>query len=395
MRVSVRLSKLVSLAAAVVAGSLCWCNPAWAGGSADAGSVQTFLDSICSTFSVAPCPKLPTVTQGVLAIAGYTYSRPESIRASQNISPGSVYASNLPPIPGNPLVPVVLPVKPKDFANLALTPLAFISASSNEDEQQDQQQATPTQLYNPAADTFLSAVTSFGSVQGTLQPQMLNVFYEDLSQTNREFTSGQVVADLWLPLAVAKLDASGNIASETPVFTKLEIKSCANGQSSCFKANAIGGIGTPAKPIPADQLGLHFAIVFGPSLVSTETHLIVEVQVPLLISNLLEPVYFSFTSPQASIIGTVTFGVDDVGAPAPGLGPGSYVGIPPYPGPQTPVPTPSPNIVNFGVCASLPPNDNGQTPVRAVAAFLDIATDGTTLVSAPTGSSTNPAVQCP
>src|SRR5437667_7943333 len=80
-------------------------GPARAGGGGeDAGNVQTFLNMICQDFGISPCPQLPTITQGVLTVAGYVYARPESIRRSQNISPGSVYAGNPPPVPANPPV---------------------------------------------------------------------------------------------------------------------------------------------------------------------------------------------------------------------------------------------------------------------------------------------------
>src|SRR5437016_6082407 len=108
---------------------LCCCaGSAQAGdGGADAGTIQSFLNTICGSFGITSCPQLPTVTQGTLEIAGLGYARPETIRRSQNVPPGSVFASNPPPIPGNPVVPVVLPVTPPAFSNLALTPLAFIS----------------------------------------------------------------------------------------------------------------------------------------------------------------------------------------------------------------------------------------------------------------------------
>jgi hypothetical protein len=399
MLVSIRCVKISGFVAAAM--WLWAAGSAWAGdGGADAGNIQTFLNSFCGALGITSCPQLPTVTQGVLEVASLGYARPESIRRSQNIPPGSVYAGNPPPIPASPVVPVVLPLTPLAFSNLALTPLAFISASTNAGF------ATPAQLYDPAADTFFSAATTFGTVEGFPQPQVLNLFYDDLARSNRAFTNGQIVAVFSLPLVVLNGDGT-----ERPVMTKLQIKSCGNGPTSCFQANATGdflGNGTPQTQNAAD-VGVDFALVFGASPTSTHSHAIFEVQAPLVVTVANDPTYFNivagnfpfFFSPQVSIIGTVTFAAENVGfTPTKGgiLPSGASIGIAPYPAPTTTVPIPpGPATSTFGFCANLPDNSNGPAARLhpAVATFVGIATDGETLASTPLGASSMPTLQCP
>jgi hypothetical protein len=187
------------------------------------------LNTICSDLGISPCPQLPTVSQGVLEVAGLVYARPESIRRLQKIPPGSVFASNPPPVASNPPVPLMLPVTPLAYANLALTPLAFISASARPEL------PIPTQLYDPDVDSLFSAVITYGNVQNFPQPQVLNLFYDDLARTDVAFANGQVIAIFSLPLVVLNNDGS-----ERPVPTKLTIKSCATGSARCLLANATG-----------------------------------------------------------------------------------------------------------------------------------------------------------
>jgi hypothetical protein len=405
MRMPVRSPAIPPLAVAAAAIWLWGAGSAWAGGASDAGTLQSFLTSVCGSLSIptASCPQLPTVTQGVLEIAGLAYARPESIRAAALIPPGSVYAGNSPPIPANPVVPVVLPVTPLAFSNLTLTPLAFITTSTYQGHAAPAKgHATPTQLYDPDADSFFSAVTTFGSVQGAPQPQMLNLFYDDLARSNHAFTNGQIVAEFSLPLVVYNSNACAANplgCTERPVMTTLEIKSCANGRADCFMANATGdflGNLTRQTRLAAD-VGVNFAFVFGPSPISTHPHAIFEVQVPLVVTAANDPVYFSFSSPQDLIIGSPTFSPEDVGFTPTKVGilpPNASIGIAPYPAPMT---VPNATTANYGFCANLPDNSNGPGAHLhpAVAAFLAVATDGETLVSTPLGESSMPTLQCP
>jgi hypothetical protein len=392
MLTSVGSLKISGLLGALAAMWLWGAGSARAGdGGADVGTIQTFLNTICTGFGVSPCPQLPTISQGVLEVAALVYARPESIRRSQNISPGSVFASNPPPVPFDPPVPVTLPVTPLAFAELALTPLAFISASTRPEL------PIPTQLYDPDTDTLFSAVTTFGTVQGVPQPQVLNLFYDDLARTNVAFTNGQVIAIFSLPLVVLNSDGS-----ERPVPTKLTIKSCATGSARCLLGAVTGnflGNGTNQTRSAAD-IGVSFALVFGALPTLTHSHAIFEVQIPLVVTSANDPVYFSFTSPQSNIIGSPTFGPDDTGftPTKKGILPvGASIGIAPYPAPTTTAEIPpGPATSTFGFCADLPDNSNGAHARLhpAVATFLAIATDGTTLVSSPTGGSSMPTLNC-
>jgi hypothetical protein len=419
MHLRVRYSKIPRLAGAAAIIWVCGVASAWAGGGGeDAGNVQTFLNTICGNLGFAPgsCPQLPTITQGVLEIAGLGYARPEAIRRSQNIPPGSVFAGNAPPVPATPLVPVSLPLTPLAFSNLGLTPLAFVSPGNGRDREDSQDRedsktasksngfAPVTQLYDPEANSFFYAATTYGNVGGNPQPQTLNLFYHDLSRTNKVFVKGQLVAKISVPLVVYDSNACMTKppagCKETEVMTILEVRAtCTGGASNCLTAYAIAdfsAFGTSkCSSLSADQrcaaadLGISFALVFGSSPTSDHPHAIFEVQVPLIVTVANDPVHFSFFSPQANLIGTPTFGTEDLGSPLAFL-PGKSIGVATYPAPMT---VTGATTANFGFCASLPGNGNGLHP--AVAAFLDIATDGETLISAPLGESSNPGLQCP
>ena len=435
MAIFVRPVNIVRIAFILVVTALSGTGPAWAGdGGSDAGTIQSFLNTICRTVGIAAsnCPQLPTVTQGTLEIAGLGYARPEAIRRSQNVAPGSVFAGNPPPIPADPPVPVTLPVSPSAFANLALVPLAFVSRDDDGDrpvhdgDRRDKPTlpkgnsfASPTQPFDPAANSFFSAVTTYGTVAGSggsnSQPQVLNLFYDDISRKNQRFVAGQQVALISLPLVVYDPTACAENppvgCTETEIMTVLDVRAVCNGGAACLTAYAIAdfsAFGTgkcgslmSAQKCTAADLGLGFALVFGASPVSSDPHAIFEVQAPLVVTAANDPVHLSFSSPQTTLNVPPTFGVEDLGFAPAFLG-GKVVGVATYPAPVcaggAPCPTgsPPPNFVSdFGFCASLPDNGNGHRPRPAVAAFLDIATDGEVLASAPLGASTSPTLQCP
>ncbi len=115
----VRIRSLPIAALAVLA-ALCLfrIEPAWAGdGGEDAGTVQSFLDGVCSFVGQSPCPQLPTVSQGMLEIAGLFNARPEAVRAGQGVPGGAVYAGNVATEPPAALA--------------SLTPLAFKGAMTS------------------------------------------------------------------------------------------------------------------------------------------------------------------------------------------------------------------------------------------------------------------------
>jgi hypothetical protein len=180
---------------------------------------------------------------------------------------------------------------------------------------------------------------------------------------------------------------------------------------------------------------LNCALVFSASPISTGTHAIFEVAVPLLVTGACaeglclptdpspppntDPPYFYFAitgnpgngstiSPFVSgNLGTFTaFGAvgDDLGAiiPPPGILPtGAFsIGLAPTATPlctSTTCPSQgSPPPLTFALCANLPVgNGNGQAPVPAVAAFDAIATDGETYLGAPLVVASGISIVCP
>src|SRR5207245_6756961 len=141
-----------------------------------------------------PCPQLPTITQAVLEYAALTNSPPEAVRAATFASiPVSAYidAANPSRPPGvNPIITLInkVPVFPVDPSVLStLRPLAFFASSSGG-------AATPTQLYDPSANSFFYAAG--GAIGGGSQPDTLVLFYDDPTRT-QSFSAGQAAARVW------------------------------------------------------------------------------------------------------------------------------------------------------------------------------------------------------
>lgn len=388
MHFRIRFLPIAALAAAALL-SLGRAAPAWAGdGGEDAGTVQSFLDTVCSfiTPNQTPCPQLPTVSQGILEIAGLFNARPEAVRAGQNVPGGAVYAGNVATLP-----PVAL---------ASLTPLAFKGALTS------RATATPTQLYDPAANSFFYAVTTLGSVGGVSQPQTFNLFYDYLLRTVPVFIKGQTVAKLSLPLAV--LDSNGNErfvcgalgcpASEAT----LQITATCTGGPACLTGTVSGdfaGTGTQQTYQAAD-LGVTFSAAFGASAISKLPHATFAVQAPLVVTPANDPAYFGFNL----IADKMVFLNPQTGFPTPKLGSGTSVGIPPYAAPPCassagtacPTTTPPPPSA-YGFCASFSNNFTGPigNPAPAVAAFVQIGVDGETLASTPLPGTGATLAECP
>ncbi|HEY3911524.1 MAG TPA: hypothetical protein VGM07_16805 [Stellaceae bacterium] len=389
----VRTRGLPIVALAVVA-ALCLyrAEPAWAGdGGEDAGTVQGFLNLVCSGLGLSPCPQLPTVSQGVLELAGLLNARPEAVRAGQDVPGSAVYAGNVAISP------------PPSLASL--TPLAFRGAMTGRG------QATPTQLYDPAADSFFYAVTTFGTVEGNSQPQTLNLFYDYLLRTVPVFIKGQTVAKISLPLTVLNSNgterfvcgARGCPASEAT----LQITATCTGGPACLAGTVSGdfaGSGTQ-QSYPAADLGVAFGETFGASPISKLPHATFAVRVPLIVTNVNDAPYFAFNN----IANAQVFIAEDTGFLAPVLGDGVSVGIPPYAAPPCsssagtacPMPTspttPPPPPSSYGFCASFSNNFTGPigNPAPAVAAFVQIGTDGETLASTPLPRTGASLAECP
>jgi hypothetical protein len=378
---------LSRLAGALAALWLCGAGAAWAGDGGDLGSLQNVTNGFCALLNMKTCPQLPTVTQGVLEVAGLGNSPPEIVRVQNKIASGtSVDAGN----PAPQLQPAPVPAFPTVFSFNSttsptasqllstLTPLAFISQKSGT--------GAATQLYDPKADTFLYAVgvSEFGikTGNGLFAPDTAFFFYDDLFRVAQNFTKGQIVAKFSFPLTV--LDVNGK--ENPPVMVTLEVLAICNGGPSCLQAYVYGGgIGTASNPILASQLQIAFALSFGTSPTSTQKHAIFQVGVPLLVTAATDPGYFYFalTGNAGPInLGTYTVFVDDLLNPVLALG--ASLGLAPTAGPLGSPPAAGVSST-FALCASLPDNSNGPAAhLRpAVGAHYAIATDGETLVSAP------------
>jgi hypothetical protein len=233
--------------------------------------------------------------------------------------------------------------------------------------------ATATQLYDPDAGAFLYAVAS-----GTgTQPDTFYLLYEDLSLVRQTFNKNQIVAYFSLPLT--KLDSHG---TPSQVMTNLQVVAVCSGGPACLQAQVVGG-GTPQNPQLASDLGIQFGLVFAPSPFATTSHAFFELQVRLVVTNALDPLYFF--NPISNV--AFAFTADETGSP---LANGASIGIGPSAVPLCsgtgPCPQATPPYV-FALCAKLPAgngngNGNVQAPVPAVAAYYAISTAGETLLSA-------------
>jgi hypothetical protein len=321
---------------------------------------------------------VPTITQGILEIAGLYNARPEAVRYGQNVPPGITVDAGNPPVPAQAQV-----------ALASLTPLAFVTASGDQADQFVSStigQAKPTQLYDPRANSFFYAVATFPK-NGQVDTVVL--FYEDLLRNKQTFRRNQIVADVSLPLVVLSND--GN-ETERQLIAILELRAICTGGPACLKAFAIGDFSTPGVTETRDgaDIGVTFTLAFRPSPTSEHLHAIFEMHVPLIVTFTNDPAYFNFNQ----AIGKSAFAAEDRGFAPPFLG-GKSIGISPAAAPLGP-PLAVGEIPFFGFCANLADNRNGARSdlVPAVAAFLQIGVDGEVLVSSPLPSAGEPA-QCP
>ena len=394
MRVLGRLLTISGIA--LVSLSLGIVQPVRAGdGGEDLGSLQTYIDQVCSFFGMSPCPQIPTISQAVLQVAAFVDVAPDAVRASTSFAiPVGPYADagnpSRPPALGcsgtgcvDPLNPLTgLPVDPSVLTTLR--PLAFISAANGKGS------ATATQLSNPSADGFLYAVGGLSAVNaGSSQPDTLVLFYDDPARTNKTFPAGQVIAKVSLPLTVLNQDGM----TERAVPATLQFKNLGAGGASCGASTIVGdfaGTGTVQSLSPA-AIGVNCAVAFGASPTSPHPHAIFEVTVPMLITPNTDPVIFSgspigFGSP--FFFGGGDFGFTPTNCPSTTAGmcslgtSGMSLGISPNAGPLgAPASSTTPGI--YALCANLPHEGNGTPPVPSVAAFYAIGGDGVVRLSAP------------
>jgi hypothetical protein len=244
-------------------------------------------------------------------------------------------------------------------------------------------------LYDPAADTFVYAVAS--GVSG--QPDTLYMFFEDLSRTSANLPQGQTVAKISFLLTVL----NGDGITERAVPTTLQFRATNSGDcsASTFVADFNGSGGMP-QPLLATDIGVDCAVVFSGSPISTKSHAIFELKLPLLLTANTDPAYFTFdfidfygnSVPPLSPLATIPFLANEHGSPSNKLGSlGKFIGVAPSAGPVcggVTCPATSDKPPPYPICANLPAgNGNGQAPIPAVAAFYAIATDGETYLSAP------------
>jgi hypothetical protein len=412
MRAKVKSSTASCLLSGVVAVWLCASGSVLAGDGANLAAIQAIIgppngsSGFCSILNMNPCPQLPTVTQALLEAASLGLSPPEMVAAQNEIAPGgNVYAGNptFPPTPF-PLNATTSPTLSKLLATLA--PLAFENALYSGST------ATATQLYDADVDTYLYAVavsTSGINLSTRYSADTLYLFYDDLKRTNPNFLRGQTVAKFLFPLTVLNSDGT-----ERAVPTILQlIAPITDCSASTVTGNFLGLASGNTQVVPAADIGLKCAVVFGPSPTSAERHAIFELAIPLVVTGAnppplnTDPAYFYFLHHAAKgPINTglyTTFLNNDLGftPTMPGILPsGASIGIAPTAAPLGPPPscmgtncTPPPST--FALCASLPQNGFGLITrlVPAVGAYYAISTAGETFLStAIPGVSTS---QCP
>ena len=373
------------LARAVTALWLCGTGAAVAGdGGGDLGTLNSALLTLCNTtlpmfgVTVPFCPQAPTVTQGILQLAAWNLVPNEMIGATNSIPLGQRVNAGNPSIP--PVGPTPQPITTFPLQSAALStllensvPLAFISSSPGP--------AKATQLSDPAADIFFYAVASLSSPPSqSVQPDTLYLFYDDTARTNANLPQGQIVANISLPLSVLSSDGT----SERLVSTTLQFRVPTAGKLPCSASSVVGdfkGMGTAQTLTdPKANIGVDCAVVFASSRLSTKSHAIFEVAIPLVVTDTTDPLYFS--NPISNV--SFSFTTDEIGFASGSniLGSGKSIGIGPAAVPLGPPPGTG-MAAAYALCANLPGgNGNGQALVPAVAAYYAISTAGETLLSA-------------
>jgi len=263
------------------------------------------------------------------------------------------------------------------FVSSRLMPLAFISPLTNLGKA-----LVVTQPGNDDANSFFYAGTD--GVLNTA-PTTLYLSYDYPARTIPFFVKGQDIADIALPLVVVNSDFS-----QRAVPTVLRVRGTStpcSGGPPCYKTTAVGdfkGMGSGnTQSIPASDIGLNLKLSFAASPNSKVPHAIFELPVSLVMVSETDPEYFASTpNPASPFLGAAWNGSADelgfTGFPANELSKGAIgIGIAPGAalGPTNGPPFTANIANNFNIFGGSPPS--------AVGAFLAIATDGETLVSAP------------
>ena len=387
-------SSAISRFAGVAAAVFCGMGSAWAGdGGSDLG-IQSVLNTICAEVGMTSCPKVPTITQAILEMSGLENAAPDFVRGPQgpialaqfaplcSVSSGTSSCSLANAI-NTVNRPAASPVAVSDLPNF--TPLAFTTVKG---------QAVPVPLGTKGANSFFYAVATGPNGE----PNTLTVIFDYPTLTSSNFTKGQVIANVSLPVQVLNNDGSERLICGatgcTTSLATLQISTCNSG-ANCVNglaANVVGDFSSPGTIVTksAGDLGIQASVSFGSSPNSGRSHFVLEVQVPLLVTLGNDPAYFgvvpSGVIPVNEISGLPTAFTSDVV-------PASKIGIAPQAAPACPAGSCPPPTTTFPFCASF--SGNGAGPLNsAVATFLSIGTDATTYVSSPVTTLGSP-LKCP
>jgi hypothetical protein len=355
------------------------------------------------------CPHVPTITQAILEMSGLANAAPDFVRGPQGplvadglsalctVSSGAPGGLNV-CSQGNAInavnPPAASPVAVSDLPDLK--PLAFTTGKGL---------AVPVPLDTSGANSYLYAVAT-PDQNGEIKT--LTLFFDYPVQTNSTIQKG-VFAKISLPLQVLNNDGSERLicgATPCPSLTNLatlQISGCSSG-SGCVNgilAQVIGDFSTPGtiSTMTASQLNIGVGVSFAPSPNLPSAHLILQVQVPLLVTLGNDPAYFGlppFVTGSATLVnqlsGLPTAFTSEL-KPAFGIAPEA---APKCSGTCPPTPPALPSTFPF--CASF--SGSGSGPLgsgsfhSAVVTFASIGTDATTYVSSPV-SLAGSSLQCP
>jgi hypothetical protein len=224
------------------------------------------------------------------------------------------------------------------------------------------------------------------------QPQALDLVLDDTLGTKKQFSKGPVIA-FSLPLVVLKNGA------EFPAAATLNLTATCNGAADCLTGTVTGIPGTGTTPPSAAQLGIQFDSRFDVSPNATTAHRIYELQIPIIATLNNDPAYFSdpLSCPNGNGTNPLSgycnaFSEQSLGFLVPFLGSGTSIGVAPYAAP----------LCTAATCPAGPGLDVGQTTYfgfcgnfvdgPAVATFLQIGTDGKTVITSPVVSA---RTRCP
>ncbi len=270
MREPVGYSVIGRAAAAVAALWFCGAGAAWAGGAGESvGPLQKVLDNTCTMVGILSCPQLPTTNQLIVEIAALTGATPSEVRA--DALPGTRPINPLGAVDGGTRGGVV-------------QPLAFISAANKLTP------PIPTQPNNPAANSFISASLSGGT---------MNFSFDYLPRTNPVFAAGQDVGDIALPFEVA--DAHGKPVRD--VSGVLQIRGTGG---TAVTTSVVGDFLGSTRDFSLADLGMTFSLE-----VSSAKGAVFDVGAPLLIDANLAPGY-DFSAPGFELAPGLFEGIDPV-----------------------------------------------------------------------------------